>query len=1146
MTGREIGRLLLGRTPAARRLLVGAVLAGCLGAAATIGLAWGIADAVDAAAFSDRALGLSAALVLAGLVLLRAASVAAGELLGRAAAARVQADLRAGLAERALAGSGRGLTSARRGELVGGAVQGVDALAELFARALPQAVLASIVPLAMAVAIAVRVPVVGVLLLLTLPAAVLLLILVGRRSADHARERQDALATLSAHFFEVVRGLPTLRAHGRADAQAAVLEQVGERLRVESLGALRVAMLSALVLELLAMLGTAVAAATTGVLLASGSLDLAIGLFVLLLAPEVYAPLRAAGARFHTAEDGVEAAKRLLAVLDDDGPLPPAGTRPVPAGPSALTLERATVRGGAREGEGLAALDVRVPAGGSLAIVGPSGAGKSTALALLAGVVAPAAGTVRAAGIDLRELDRDAWWSHVAWLDQLPGLPAGTVRDLLRTRAPEAPEAELWTALERAAADGLVRALPGGLDTPVGRGGRPLSLGEQQRLALAAVLVSRAPVLLLDEPTAHLDRATARRVVGGIVAAAEGRTLVVATHDPLLADACAQRLAVAPPAAPDRPATPAVPSGHAASPPATPGGGNPVPETTAASPGPAVPRPASRRRALALVLLGSAAGLGLLATSGWLIVRAAERPPVLALLTAIVVVRALGTTRALARYFERLASHDLALHRASRERATLFERLAHRVGLPGRPGASDALTRFTADVDRLPDRDLRVLVPRVATAVAVVLGVAGATVLLPTAGAVLLAACALALVAVPGLVRRLVRAALDGAGRSRDGYATTLDEALEHGPQLAVAGAGPRVRAELADAAGRVARAERQVAAAIATGAGLASAVAGLGTLAVLAVASSAGLDPVWLGALVLLGLATMEETRALPEAEERLAAVRAAERRLAAATDGPQATPAPARPRPLPARPAALRLRSVTHRPGGPGTPAVLRGVDLTVRPGEHVAIVGPSGTGKSTLAALLTRQLDPDAGTVRLGGVDLRDADPAALRDRVRLGGQDAHLLAGTIAANVRIGRPQATDDEVRAALADAGLAAWLATLPDGLDTLVGEDGSAVSGGQRRRIALARTLLSGADVLVLDEPTAMLDHATAATVLADARRAARGRTLVVVTHDPTGLDGFDRVLELRGGVLADARAPRDGTARIELVPTAGTAPRP
>ena len=304
-------RRLLTVAPRARVALGVAAGAGLLAAALLVVQAWIVADAV-----ATREVAWLLLLVVAG----RAVLAGVVELAGRRAAEVALGRLRGLVAERALAGRTRDVDGARRGDIATAATQGLDALAEYYARAVPQLALAAAVPIGVVCVIATQSLLVGVLLAITLPIVIVFMVLVGKRSAEHARERQHALAVLGAHFLEVVRGLPTLRAHGREQAQAASLRAVGERYRDESLGALRVAFLSALVLEFLAMLGTAVAAAVIGVQLAEGQMDLATGLFVLILAPEVYAPLRAAGARFHAAEDGAVAVRRLLEVIDEPAP----------------------------------------------------------------------------------------------------------------------------------------------------------------------------------------------------------------------------------------------------------------------------------------------------------------------------------------------------------------------------------------------------------------------------------------------------------------------------------------------------------------------------------------------------------------------------------------------------------------------------------------------------------------------------------------------------------------------------------------------------------------------------------------------------------------------------------------------------------
>ena len=521
-----------------RARLVRAVLAAdaVLGVAAALLV---LAQAVLLARVAARGFeGASLGELALPLILLVAAAACRGavawgfEVLGRRAAGSALSELRLDLVERRLRDRPAALDGAESAEVATIAVGGVDALESTFARYLPQLVLAVVVPVAVLGLVASIDLVSAGIMLLTLPLVPVFMWLIGRYTERRTRRRWEALRLLATHFLDVVRGLPTLRAFNRGEAQAEQIARVGGDYRRATMGTLRVSFLSGTVLELAATLGIALVAVTVGVRLVEGGLGLEAGLTVLVLAPELYLPLRNLAAQFHTSADGLAVAERLLDLAaEPDGR--PVGRAAAPdPGAAPVRLESVYYSYPARPGPALDGVELELRPGETVALTGPTGAGKSTVASLLVLLAQPESGRVTAGGVDLARCDPAAWRCRVAWVPQRPTLFRGTVADNIRLGAPDATDEEVRAAAATAGADELVRALPEGYGTVVGDGGRPLSTGEVRRVALARAFLRDAPLVLLDEPTADLDPRSAELVARAVERLLADRTVLLVTHRP--------------------------------------------------------------------------------------------------------------------------------------------------------------------------------------------------------------------------------------------------------------------------------------------------------------------------------------------------------------------------------------------------------------------------------------------------------------------------------------------------------------------------------------------------------------------------------------------------------------------------------------
>ncbi|WP_439662546.1 thiol reductant ABC exporter subunit CydD [Lentzea sp. HUAS TT2] len=877
----------------ARRALVG------VGALAFLNALALVAQAVALASVITTREGLP---LLAVAILARAGLSWATESAAARAAAGAKEELRTRLLAKSFERGPGWIAERGTAELSVLATKGLDALDAYFTRYLPALVTAVVVP-----------PLAGAWILFTdWPSAVLIAVtvplipvfaaLIGWYTEKRVRKAADVTELLSAQLLELLRALPVLTVFGRAKQQASAVEQIGEQHRKATMGTLRIAFLSALVLEIAASLSVALIAVGVGVRLVHGDMTLMTALVVLILAPECYLPLRAAGAAHHASEDGLEAVRRVAEVVDHEDK-----TRPrLPGGAVHVDNLRVLRRGGFAP-DGIS-FDVRP--GEIYRLEGASGAGKSTTFQVLLGFVEPTDGTTFVAG-------------DIAYVPQKPAFAAATPRAELELTVPGAED------IEQVAHEVVATHL---LDRPI----TDLSTGERQRVAVARALLRvrhGATVLLLDEPTAHLDPVTSRKVDKAIKRASDTAAVVLASHrEKESTDDETFAKVVTDETQPERPKRLPVPW-----------------------------------KGAGLGILAAVAGIALTALAAHLIARAAEMPPILTLSVLVVGVRTFALSKGVLRYIERLVTHDETFRLANRLRAELWLRLV-------RTQRRDGLQRLVEDTDTVRDLIPRVLVPPI---VAIGAGIA-TTVLFAfidpaaalTLGGLLLAAG----LAAPAVAVWTERRASTKLARGRRQVARDTINALAAAPDLIAHDAHHRLLARLHAEDVELARQTRRQA----FGTGAATAIVLLATGAAALVCALTG-NPV----LGLVPLALAEPLAALPLAAQQRRALREASARLQ--FDAPE--------RPEQPRGKRIRLENVDVRWPGAAEPT-LRDLHLNIEPGTHVAIVGPSGSGKSTLFALLLGFLQPERGIVELPRATWCPQEPmlvsTTVRENLRMSGQ------------------------------------------------------------------------------------------------------------------------------------------------------------
>jgi ATP-binding cassette subfamily B protein len=1097
-------------------------------------------------------------LATAAAIVLRAWLDHSRTMIAHRTAARVQETLRGRLFDKIVVLGPAWFGAERTGGVMLSLVDGVEQLQSFFGQYLPQVTVALCAPVAIFAFIAWwDVPVALVMLAaalftLALPAAV------HRRTATASRERQAAFKAFGEEFLDAVQGLPTLQAFGQSAAYGRMLAAKARALSDSTFWVLALNVLTRGFTDLGTALGAAAALALGAWRVRHGEMSIEALLIVLMAGTEIFRPLRDLRAVLHQGLNGQAAAGGIIALLET-----PART-PTGAPVAALTPEidfNSVVfayPGGRRAAH--AGLSFHVAAGDCVGIVGASGSGKTSIVRLLSRLYEPQGGTIRIGGRDLREIDPAVIRGMIAVVSQDTVLFHGTVEENIRLGRPEATEDEVIVAATAANAHGFITALPHGYRTVIGERGSQLSGGQRQRLAIARALLLDAPILVLDEALSSVDTENESIIQQALDRLMIGRTTLILAHR-LSSVIKADRILVLDGGA-------VVQAGRHADLIAQPGpyralmGPQLATADTILAP-PSAPEAVAEDRAAAGAAVGSladdAAHIGWAQTIRTLlrVVRPYRRQLAVTVLTGIgrvvafigvsvlgalvlaavrngdpigVLVAALLVTAPLAgllHWLESWIAHAMAYGLLADMRIDLFRKLdALGPAYLLRRRTGDLVTLATQDVETVEYFFAHTIAPAI-VAVLVPIGVLAALAVTAWPLAAVLAPFLLYAGASPVLGRQRIDrlgAAARGALGLMGAYATETIQGLA---DLEMFGATGRRRDGFMAAVRTYQALRLRLLADLSVQAAMQEAVTGLGGLTVAAVGAAlvaqGTIAPTTLPLLVLISVAAFLPVSEIAQVGRQLADTIASTRRLHVVQAEPVLITGGSQTSPVAAGGSSVQFEHVTFTYPGRTVPAV-SDIAFTVPAGSTVALVGPSGAGKTTVTNLLPRFWDPSSGSIRLDGIDLRDLTLDALRSRIALVAQDTWLFNDTLEANVRLARPDASAKAVAVALSRAALADFVAALPDGLATRVGERGVQLSGGQRQRIAIARAFLKDAPLLILDEATSHLDTLNEQAVRSALDDLMTERTTLVVAHRLSTIRAADRILVLRDGRIVES----------------------
>lgn len=1062
----------------------------------------------------------------------------------------------------------------RHGDVIHMLTDGLEQVDAYVARYIPQILYAIMIPLIMGIAIVDTLPIIGIILIITVPLIPFFMILIGKQADRLNKEQWERMSFLSGHFLDVLQGITTLKLFGRAKDQIKVIGRLSEEFKDSTLRVLRVAFLSALVLELVSTISTALIAVYLGLTLLDGEISFFSAFFILLLAPEFYTPFRQLGAAFHTGMAGKTSILKYEEFMNRQPSLPIGGQSQLKGKVQAIEIKDLTFTYADSE-NGVQHISLEAKRNSPIMLVGESGAGKSTIAHIIGGFLTAPKGSVTIDGLDLCDIDIEWWRQQITYVSQHPHIMKGTLRDVLSFGMNVSDE-EIIEACKEVQLLDVINRQQDGLDTVIGEGGLGLSGGERQRVALVRAFLRKGQVLILDEVTAHLDVKTEAIISSAIKRLMDNKiviiighrlqtmhwasTLYVLKHGRIIQQGSyAKLLAV------DGYFKDLVTSGlgefsstieeqlkteksfslehreeidnliRVDNQDAYVLGKDTIqtPEVSTSKTGIqgwkllfTVLSPAKWSLVLALIFtfLTVFMNVGLLTVSAWLLASAALQPGLTYLSLAIVGVRFFGVSRAVCRYFERYTSHRMAFQGLYGLRVWFYAHLEPLApAILKRFGSGDMLGRIMGDIEVLQFFYLRTLIPPAAAITLTIFVAYGvSTIDNSLVAPIVLAAFILGLV-LPLVVYAHNKQSLTAIGPQQGEYKSLLSDTMDSLEDVISYGNEQLVYDRIQHMMSTV-DANKGI---IERGMNLGNTLFLGGvqiTVVIVAILAANALTGAWASVMVAVAAigtqAWFEALQPMIAAVHHGAESKVATSRLIALADEPIPVVEPNAPKPFNAN------REITFTDVSFGYDAhrrIYEHLRLDIKQGQSIAIVGASGSGKTTLFNMLERLYDY-SGSIHVGDVELKDISIDTWRNALGTITQDTYIFHASFEDNIRLARPDASEADLEYAIDCASLRSVVERLPDGIHTIVGSGGHGLSGGERQRVALARLFLRKPQVVLLDEPLEGLDQVTRKALHRDLMEYVQDKTCLYITHQLEGLEHMDRILFMdKGQIIED-----------------------